>query len=174
MPEVTLLGVFLSQAYLLGLWMAFSETGLWSRLLVLGMGAVYMEVLIAVVGDRTVNGAAATTSLVTAGMFLAARQWGRQLRRIMEPDWHEAARSYQIKIQELMILTFVLALLFAGARGMREMGHQNLILTAIFSLCNVGVDIAAVWAALGLAQPIKRLPVVFLLSLCSEHFFGSA
>jgi hypothetical protein len=34
-----------------------------------------------------------------------------------------------------------------------------------FGLLNVALGLATAWAALGLAPPIKRLPIVFLLSL---------
>lgn len=172
LPVVTLLAIFLSQSYLLGLWTAFSDAAIWSRLLMLGLGTVYLEGLIALVaGLHGLQLAAATSSLATAGAHHAARQWGRELRRITEPTSRTAPVSYQIKIQGLMILTFVLAMLFASARGLRKMGHSNLILTVVFSLCNVVLGLAAAWTCLGFAQPIKRLPVVFLLSPALGTFY---
>jgi hypothetical protein len=62
-----------------------------------------------------------------------------------------------------MVLTFALALLFAGARGVRETVNSNLIQTVVFSLCNMVLGLAAAWAAVGLAEPMKRWPIVFLL-----------
>ncbi|MFI5456917.1 MAG: hypothetical protein ACHRXM_15840 [Isosphaerales bacterium] len=176
LPIVTLLAILLSQAYLLGLWTAFSDASLWSRLLVLGMGAAYLEGLFGLVAGRNAMPlAAATTALATACVLLAARRWGSTLRSITEPPSRAAATSCQIKIRELMILTFVLALLFAGARGMREtVPSNNIIPMVVFSLCNVVLGLAAAWAALGLAQPIKRWPVVFLLSpaLATLFWYG--
>jgi len=164
-PELlTFLAIMLSQAYLLGLWTAFSDAALWSRLFVLVIGAVYLEGLLALVASHEgVQWAAATTSLASAGVLLAARRWGRELRRITESASRVAFESYQFKIQGLMILTFVLALLFAGAKGLRETVSSNLTLMVVFSLYNVVLGLAATWAALGLGRPIKRWPAVFLL-----------
>jgi hypothetical protein len=164
-PVVTLLAITLSQAYLLGLWTAFSDAALWSRLLVLGIGTVYLGGLIDLVSFHEVlQWAAVTVWLVTAGILFTARRWGWELRRITEPSSRAASEPWQIKIRGLMILTLVLAMLFAGASSLRETNPRDLILTVVFGLCNVVLGLAAAWAALGLAQPLKRLPVVFLLS----------
>jgi hypothetical protein len=163
-PLVTLLAIMLSEACLLGLRTAFSNAALWSRLLVLGMGIVYLERLIDLVtGYEVLRWAPTTVSLGTAGVFLTARRWGRDLRRITEPSSRAAPEPWQIKIRGLMILTLVLALLFAGARGLRETNPPELIQTVVFGRFNIVLGLAAAWAALGLAQPIRRLPVVLLL-----------
>ena len=165
LPLVTLLAIVLSQAYLLGLWMAFSRAALWRRLLGLGMGTVYLEGLIDLVTvHQFLQWPATTVSLGTGGVLLTARRWGMELRRITEPSSRAAPEPWQIKIRGLMIWTVVLALLFAGARGMREANPPDLILKVVFGLCHVALGVAAAWAALGLAPPIKRLPVVLLLS----------
>jgi hypothetical protein len=162
---VTLLAILLSQAFLLGLWMAYSNAALWRRLLGLGIGTVYLESLLTLVaGQEGVQWAATTVSLGTAGVFFAARRRGMELRRITESASHATPEPWQITIRGLMILTLVLALLFAGARGLREMNHPNLIETVVFGLCSVALGLAAARAALGLIPPIKRLPVVLLLS----------
>jgi hypothetical protein len=163
---VTLLAILLSQAFHLGLWMAYSNAALWRRLLGLGLGTVYLESLLTLVaGQEGVQWAATTVSLGTAGVLFAACRRGMELRRITESASHADAESYQIKIRGLMILTFVLALLFAGARGMRETNStSNLIAAVVFGLCSVALGLAATGAALGLIPPIKRSPAVFLLS----------
>ena len=120
----------------------------------LGVGAVYLEGLVALV-DRSegIQLAAASTSLAAAGVLLAARRWGIELRKITESASRLASKSYQIKIKELMVLTFVLALLFAGARGLRETVTSNLIPMVAFSLCNMVLGVGAAWAALGSLSP---------------------
>jgi hypothetical protein len=165
LPLVALLAIVLSQAYLLGLWTAFADAALWRRLLGLGLGTVYLEGLIDLVTAHDVlRWAATTVSLGAAGVLLIARGRGRELRRVTEPSRHAAPDPWQIKIRGLMIWTLVLALLFAGARGLREMNPPDLLLTVVFGLCNVALGLAAAWAALGLAPPIRRLPAVLILS----------
>ena len=70
-----------------------------------------------------------------------------------------------------MILTIILALLFAGARGLRERASSDFLWTVVFSLNNVALGVAAAWAALGLGQPIRRCPVVLLLSAALGALF---
>jgi hypothetical protein len=164
-PLVIFLAIMLSQAYLLGLWMAFSSAALWSRLLVLGLGTVYLEGLgDSVTVHEVLRWAPTTVSLGTAGVLLLARRWGMELRRITEPSTRAAPEPWQIKIRGLMIWTLMLALLFAGARGMREANPPDLILKVVFGLCNVALGLAAAWAALGVTPPIKRLPALLVLS----------
>ena len=116
---VTPLAITLSQAYLLGLWAAFSVAALWSRLLGLGIGTVYLEGLIdSVTVDQVLQWAATTVSLGTAGVLLTARGRGRELRRVMEPPSRAVPEPWQFKLRGLMIGTVVLALLFAGARDL--------------------------------------------------------
>ena len=174
-PLVLFLGILLSQAYLLGLWAAFSDAALWSRLLGLGLGTVYLERLIdSVTVDQVVHWAATTVSLGTAGVLLTARGRGRELRRVMEPPSRAVPEPWQFKIEGLMIWTVVLALLFASARDLREMNHPNTIEWVVFGSYNVALGVAATGAALGLIPPIKRLPAVFLLSptLGTSFWFG--
>ena len=164
-PLVLFLAILLSQAFLLGLWAAFSDAALWSRLLVLGMGTVYLEALIDwVTIDEVLHWAATTVSLGTAGVLLTARGRGRELRRVMEPPSRAVPEPWQFKLRGLMIWTVVFALLFAGARDLREMNHPNTIQWVVFGSYNVALGVAATVAALGLIPPIKRSPAVFLLS----------
>src|SRR4051812_25953360 len=58
---VTPLAITLSQAFLLGLWTAFSHAALWSRFLVLGMGTVYLVAMIGFVAGFQGGALAATT-----------------------------------------------------------------------------------------------------------------
>ena len=117
---VALIALMLSQAFLVGLYMALSGANLWLRLLALGVATVYLESLLAfAAGQQGVQWLVAVTSLATAGILLAARQWGSQLRRVTNDASRVAPNSYQFKIQGLMIVTVVLALLFAGAKGVR-------------------------------------------------------
>jgi len=75
LPPFTSVAITLSQAYLLGLWTAFSDAALWSRFLVLGMGTVYLVAMIGfVAGSQGWALAATTVSLGTAGVLLAARR----------------------------------------------------------------------------------------------------
>jgi hypothetical protein len=164
LPLVTLVAIVLSQACLLGLWAAFSNAALWSRLFGLGLGTVYLQGLIGLVSPvEVLQWAAPTVSLGTAGVLLTSRGRGRELRRFTESPSRAAPEPWQFKIRGLMICTLVLALLFAGARGLREMNNPDLILTVVFGSYHVALGLAAAWAALGLAPPIKRLPVVLLL-----------
>jgi hypothetical protein len=169
---VTPLAITLSQAFLLGLWTAFSHAALWSRFLVLGMGTVYLVGMIGFVAGYPAGALAATTvSLGTAGVLLTARCWGMPLRRVTEPSRLPDPEPYQVQIRDLMSLTFVLALLFAWATGMRGVDRTLLIRMVVFGLGNVVLGLAATGAGLGITPPIKRLPVVLFLSLTLGTLF---
>jgi hypothetical protein len=95
LPLVTFLAIMLSQAYLLGLWTAFSDAALWSRVLVLGIGTVYLEGLIGLVaGYEGVQLLAATTSLSAVGVLFTARRWGREHRKVTEPTGLQAPERW--------------------------------------------------------------------------------
>jgi hypothetical protein len=175
LPVVILLAIVLSQACLLGLWAAFSNAGERILALVLAVGALYLEgQLELVVGQEGLQLAAATTALVAAGVLIAIRRRGTHLWTIAEPASHVGREHYQMKIRGLMILTLVLALAFAGARALRDVGPVSVILTIVFSLCNAALGGAAAWAALGLTPPLKRWPAVFLLSAALGSLFWYA
>ena len=167
---VTPLAITLSQAFLLGLWTAFSDAALWSRFLVLGMGTVYLVAMIGLQGGAL---AATTVSLGSTGILLAARR-RMALRKITEPSRMPDPESFQVQIRDLMSLTFVLALLFAWATGMRGVDPRLANRMVLFGMGNVVLGLAAAWETLGLAQPTRRAPVVWLLcpAFGTAYWFG--
>ena len=131
------------------------------------MGGVYLEILlVAGAGDDVFTGMSALTSIGVSLALLAARNRGVRLlrdpKRFDPPDSH----GIRITIRGLMLVTLVIALLIAGARGLWETFGRGPgpALMATWGLCFVAVGLAAVWAALGLTRPLWRSLAVLALA----------
>jgi hypothetical protein len=73
-----------------------------------------------------------------------------------------------------MLFTAAVALLSAGARALQASHGRSVLVAAVWALCFVAVGLVALWAALGVARPRRRVPVVFALSPVLGAFFAAA
>ena len=175
LPLVPHLAINLSQACLLGAWAAFSRAPGGCRLAGLIVGAVSLEILLAAGdNDDEFTGMAALASVGVSwpcsppgdGEPNSSGSRSRPTRRL--------PRGSAFTIRGLMLFTLVIALLIAGAKGLRETFGRGpmLVLVAIWSLCFVAVGLAAVWAAWGLTRPLQRSLVVLALALSLGVLFS--
>jgi hypothetical protein len=73
-----------------------------------------------------------------------------------------------------MVFTSIVALLMAGAKGLREFFPNPpdiVFIIPVWSVCFVVMGLAAVWATLGRTSPLVRCPFVFLNSLVLGALF---
>jgi hypothetical protein len=154
------------QACLLGTWAAFSGAPRWVRLAGLVVGAFALESLLVAGESNALTGLATLASVGASLPLLAARRRGARLLWLPRPPDPPASPGLRTTIRGLMLFTLVIALLIAGAQGMRETFGRgpSLFLVMIWSLCFVAVGLAAVWAALGLSRTLQRSLVVLALS----------
>jgi hypothetical protein len=166
----------LCQAVLIALWAVASRAPLWIRLAGLAAGAVYLEALVPADMRREFSGVSTITIAVTAANLLAVQVLGVRLARHFD-EAQRAGREgegFKFSIRDLMLLTAVVALLTAGARVLQGSPRQTLLLVMIWAICFVAVGLAALWAGLGSAAPIRRWPVVVVLSAALGVFFAFA
>ncbi len=156
----------LCQSLLLSFWVAASQATPWKRLGGLVTGAVYLEALVASDLRREFLGISTITIVVAATSLIVVRWLGVRLAR-----QHDSVQSatqepegLRFSIRGLMIFTAAVALLCAGARALHAYQHQLLLRIVIWPICFVAVGLVSLWAALGDARPVRRIPVVFVLS----------
>jgi hypothetical protein len=166
----------LCQAFMLGFWDANSSVSRWARVVGGVVGAVFLEILFSYALKGEFFGMITTTIVVTAVVLSAVRSVGVRLTRQDEPSKSARAEpdGLRFSIRSLMVLTAVVALLSAGARNLQDVAHDRFLLMVIWALCFVTVGLAALWAALGSARPLRREPVVIGLSLVLGTFFAFA
>jgi hypothetical protein len=166
----------LCQAFLLSLWGAASQANPWMRLAGLVVGAVYLEALFPADLKREFLGTSTVTIVVTTATLLLVRWLGVRLARQVEVDQSakQEAEGLRFSIRGLMIFTAVVALLCAVARALQESPTRPFLLVLVWALCFVAVGLVSLWAVLGNADPLRRGPVVFVLSPGLGAFFAFA
>jgi hypothetical protein len=166
----------LCQAFLIALWGAFSQTSTWMPLAGLFTGTVCLEALVALDPTNEFLGTSTITITVTTGSLLVVRWLGVRFTRQAEFGQfaRPAAEVLRFSIQGLMILIAAVALLCAGAKALQESPIRPLLLVLMWALCFVTVGLVSLWAALGKARPLRRSPVVFVLSPMLGAFFAFA
>ena len=174
-PVVPFLASALCQAFLLSFWVAASQAATWMRLGGLVAGAAYLEALVPTGFRREVIGISTITIVVTTATLLVVRWLGVRFTR--QDDAGQSARQepegLRFSIRGLMIFTAVVALICAVARAL-EGSRNPFLLILVWALCFVAVGLISLWAVLGNAHPLRRSPVVFVLSPVLGAFFAFA
>jgi hypothetical protein len=160
--------IILCQSCLLAFWAVMSRMLVWYRLAGFIAGTVYLEILFgAAIGDEDelMFLPSIATGIVTVAL-LATRLRKVQLLRPPDPSQPETAEGLRFSIRGLMLFTLVVAVLITALKALREVDDQPArpLLVAIWALCFVVTDLAALWSALGLAAPAARSTVVILMS----------
>jgi hypothetical protein len=166
----------LCQAFLLSLWGAVSQAKPWKRLAGLVTAAVYLEALVATKLEDEFLGIATVTIAVTTASLLVVRWLGLRLTRQEEIGQPIPSKPEGLKfsIRGLMSFTAVIALLCTVARAMQESPTHQFLLILVWAMCFVAVGLVCLWAALGVAPPVQRSPVVFVISPILGVFFAFA
>jgi hypothetical protein len=173
---VPLFASALCQSFLLSLWGAACQAAPWKRLAGLVAGAVYLEALLATKLREEFLGIATVTIAVTTVSLLVVQWLGVRITR--QEEVGQPARSepegLKFSIRSLMIFTAGVALLCAVARALQTSPTQQFLLILVWAICFVAVGLVSLWAALGEARPLRRGPVVLVLSSLLGVFFAFA
>jgi hypothetical protein len=173
---VTFVASELCQGFLLSVWGAFSQITAWKRLAGLVIAAVCLEAVVAPDFRREFLGTSTITITVTTASLFVVRWLGVKFTR--QAEFGQVARpepeGLRFSIRDLMILTATVAFLCAGAKALQESPIRVLLLVLFWALCFVTVGLVSLWAALGKARPLRRSPVVFVLSPMLGVFFAFA
>jgi hypothetical protein len=166
----------LCQGFLLATWAAASQTTACKRLAGLVAGAAYLEVLVAPDFRRELLGTSTITIIVTTATLFVVKWLGVRFTR--QDDLGRSAppepEGLRFSIRGLMIFTAAVALLCALARALQASSNRLLLLILVWALCFVAVGLVSLWAVLGEARPVRRGPVVFVLSPVLGAFFAFA
>jgi hypothetical protein len=165
----------LCQALLLSLWGTASQATRWIGLAGLSAGAVYLEALFPSDVRKDFLGTSTITIVVTAATLLAMRWVGVRLTRQYDSDQsaRQEPEGLRFSIRGMMIFTAAVAVLCAGARAL-EGARSPFLLILVWALCFVAVGLVSLWAVLGDSDPLRRAPVVFVLSPALGAFFAFA
>ena len=166
----------LCQAFLLALWVAVSQAPTWMRLTGLFVGAVYLEALVASDLRREFLGTSTITIAVTTSALLVMQWLGVRLTRqdAPSPSARQELEGLRFSIRGMMIFTVAVAVICAGARALQESPNRLFLLILVWALCFVVVGLVSLWAVLGDSHPLRRVPVVFVLSPVLGVFFAVA
>ncbi len=174
LPIVPFIALALCQALLLSLWGAASLANPGIRLAGLVAGAVYLEALVPS-GLAEVWGISTITIVVTTATLLVVRWLGVRLTRQDDPgrSARQEPEGLRFSIRGLMIFTAAVAVICAGARAL-EGARSPFLMIIVWALCFVAVGLVSLWAVLGDAQPLRRVPVVLVLSPMLGAWFAFA
>ena len=174
---VPLVASVLCQAFILALWGVTSTASPWKRIAGLLAGSVYLETLwlLALAGE--LPGTSTVTIAVTTASLLVLRAKDVRLTRQVQDDSPARPETERLRfsIRGLMLLIAAVALLSAVARafqGFQFLPTSLTLVNVFLSLCIVTIGFVALWAVLGKAHPLKRGPVLFVLSPILGVFFA--
>jgi hypothetical protein len=175
---VPLFALTFSQVSLLGIWAVFSPSGLGYRLLALVIGTACLEAALDIALGKEFLLMPTAAMALTVTSLLVVRGFGIRLSRFADdvPSSRPEAHGFRFSIRGLMILTAVVAVLSATARGVQgSPGHFRLVLSAIWSVCFVAVSLLSLRAASGHDGPLRRgLPAVAVSPVLGAFFAYAA
>jgi hypothetical protein len=139
-------------------------------------GAAYLEALFHGDSMREFLGMSTIALVATTAALLVVRAMGVRLTRRDDPGPPAPAEveGLRFSIRGLMLFTAAVAVLAAGARALRGAYPHRPLGMAVLALCSATVGLAALWATLGNARPIRRAPVAFVLSPALGALFAFA
>lgn len=166
-PDVNVvvhLSLVFTEAGLLGLWAAFGQSRLWPRSLCIGSGLICLSISILIAHDgrwwldnlRVENlletGFVVNAPALLAFFVLRILRRSSGLRLVASPPLQPALEGFQFSIKHLMVVTALVAAILSLGNG----GHIWFNFVVIVAV----VELATLWAALGLRSPLPRLMIV--------------
>jgi hypothetical protein len=175
---VPLFAATFSQVSLLGIWAVLSPFWSWYRLLGLVIGTACLEAALDIALGQEFLLMPSVAMLLTVVSLLVMRGFGVGLSRRddrVDPSRPEPQGS-RFSIRGLMVLTAVVALLSATARGVQgSPGPFRLVLSVIWSVCFVAVSLLSLRAASGHDGPLRGgLPAVAVSPVLGAFFAYAA
>ncbi len=165
---VGLFALIFAEAGLIGVWGGLGAARLARRLPAVIAATVYLWAVL--VMAMPTEGQRFSTFLIialTAGTILVVlsglRNSRRRLRLAHLANESPASEGFQFSIRHLLLATAAVAVVMAIGRGIRTITDrqwENTLAAAIFPSCFIMVDLATLWAALGIGRPTLRLAVV--------------
>ena len=166
---IALFGLFplvFAEAGLIGFWGGLSAIRLVFRLFAVLAATLYLWAVFVVPirgGDiYAVLPVIALTVVPIIVVLVVLRHSRRKLRLVDVASAGPASEGFQFSIRHLLLATAIVAVVLGIGRGVRTIGiaQSNMVAMATFPPCFIMVELATLWAALGLGRPLPRLAVV--------------
>jgi len=189
------LSLFFAEAGLFGIWGALGPARPTWRFATMLMGLLYLAVLNAVaettghdIGNFVFLLIALPTFAIVVAVILTRLRYGRRRLCLASPGYTKSlSESFQFSLRHLFVFTTVVAIVSALGRFVKahvvgdSVGWNVVFLTAIVGIiipAFIVVELAVIWAAMGIGRPVRRLPVVlpvsFVLGLVPPLFLEQA
>ena len=149
-----------AQAGLIGIWSGLSTTRLEWRLP--SVVAATAFVCIANTGGGTRVAflwiALVAWPILLVLISLRHSRLGLQLAHL--PNGLTVSKRFQFTIRHVLLATGVVAVVLGMGRGVRSINNLNTVAVMTYPPCFVMVELATLWATLGVGRPLPRLAVV--------------
>jgi hypothetical protein len=171
---IALFGLFalvFAEAGLIGFWGGLSAIRLVFRLLAVLLATLYLWAVFVVALPEGKNPSAFLVIALTAVPILVVlvflRHSRRRLRLAHLANKSPSSEGFQFSIRHLLLVTALVATVLGIGRGIRSNSgtQSDAVGVATFPPCFIMVQLATLWAALGIGRPIPRLAVVVPMAL---------
>jgi hypothetical protein len=185
-PLMLFLAVSHSSSSLLGVWVGFSGTAIWRRILGAAVGISYVALAVPLAawlgpapGSRIVD--VALTFFVVfllqvlgvAGSLVVIRRFGTCLCLLDEDSRQRYRERFQFSLRSLKGLVFAVSVLFATISTFRVY-HSEIIFVVIVEMSAIAITLATVWVGLGQGRPLLRIVPVVCGAICLGLIISSA
>jgi hypothetical protein len=166
MQAVGLFALVFAEAGLIGFWGGLKSTRLVWRLPAVLVATLYLWAVCAVATlDASDHLALVIIALTVVPILVVLSGLRHSRRRLRLTDLAGASpvsEGFQFSISHLLLATAIVALVLGIGRGIRTINNRqsDIVVVAVFPPCFVMVELATLWAALGIGRPTPRLAVV--------------
>jgi len=166
---IALFGLFalvFAEAGLIGFWGGLSAIRLVLRLFAVLVATLYLwAVFVAAIPEGDIFAVLLFIALTVVPIVVVLsclRHGRRRLRLVDVASAGPASEGFQFSIRHLLLATAIVAVVLGIGRGVRTISntHSDIVALAIFPPCFIMVELATLWAALGIGRPTPRLAVV--------------
>jgi hypothetical protein len=180
---------FVSELFLLGMWIGLAKFHWWARVLGMFLGITYLSG-VELASDWTrldpyrfrdliyMLPLISTTVVVTSTGFIVCRTWIARIEH-HESQAIPSAQDVQFTLKAILCLTGLIAVLLATGGAVHQLGGFDIgpvVSTPVFTSCAVLAACQLAWAGLGCGQLRMRIPVAIigtcLVGLIPPYFFG--
>jgi hypothetical protein len=161
-----LFALLFAEAGLVGFWGGLSAVRLVFRLFAVLLATLYLwAVFVLAMRDGEIYSVLlvfALTVVPIVVVLVALRNNRRRLRLVDLASAAPASEGFQFSIRHLLIATAIVAVVLGIGRAIRTISNtkSDMVAVATFPPCFIMVELATLWAALGLGRPAPRFAVV--------------
>ncbi len=160
-----LLALVLAQAGLIGVWGGLSTIRLALRLPAVVAATALAWAVLLIVNSMAMLFDFLNITLTAVPIFVVLsvlRYSRRRLRLAHLANESPSAKGFQFSIRHLLLATAIVAVVLGISRAVRASlnTQSGIVLVGVYPPCGVVVELATLWAALGMGRPTLRLVVI--------------